>query len=175
MPVGRTKWLLLDNGGAPQGTAWGEVKTQAEEADSSKKSWAAALDDDQVAAGWDAQTTAWRRAPCLALPGWIDDAASGASLSSRTLTVAGVDYDLDDAGRTVKGKRLAPDATFVTIADAVALAESLGRDFDLVERTTLKKVRVWSTLDPGDPHPAGIDSGIYPQPRTWYAGVNIEF
>jgi hypothetical protein len=157
-------WLVTDNLGAPRHCAWGTVKTPAEEPDPAKKSWAAALSDAEVTAGWDATTTAWNRAPQLSMPGVIDDAGAGSALVSRTLTIGGIDFDLDDAGRcNSKGACLAPDGVFTTIADAVALAESLSQDFTVVEKTTLKKVRVWSTQDPADPHPGDHDSGIYRQ------------
>jgi hypothetical protein len=162
--MSRTVWLLVDDLGVPQGFKWASVKTPSEEPDADLKSWSAALSDAEVTAGWDAHETSWYKVPPLARPGVLTDVGSGASYAAGVLTTGGVDYTLADTPRLdAIGCKLCPDGTVSTLADTVALAESLGMDIDFVEKTTLKKVRIWSTQDPADAHPGTIDSGIYRQ------------
>ena len=158
----RQAWLLLYQG-TPQGLAFGAVKNPSEEPDSARKPWAAAFNDAQEAdADWTATTTMWKRAPVFTM----NDAASNAVLAGRLLTIAGVQWDLDDPGRvnSLSGaERFAPDGLILDQDAAVALCESLDKDLVFVEKTTLKVVKVWSTSDPTTPAPTGIDSALYRQ------------
>jgi len=162
--MNRSIWLVVDDLGDPQRFQWALYKTRAEEADAARKDWSAALSDAEETAGWDAFVTNWHKVPELARPGVLTDAAANAAVAAGVLTVGGVDFTLADAPRLDECNcKLAPDGTVVTAADAVALAESLGRDLELVEKSTLKRVKVWATQDPGDAHPGTFDSGLYRQ------------
>jgi hypothetical protein len=158
----RQAWLLLYQG-TPQRLAFGAVKNPSEEPDSARKPWAAAFNDSQEAdPDWTATSTMWKRAPAFAM----NDAASNAVLAGRLLTIAGVQWDLDDSGRVnslLGAEKLAPDGLIIDQDAAVSLAESLGSDLVFVEKTTLKLVKVWAASDPTTPAPAGIDSALYRQ------------
>lgn len=161
----RTAWLITESGN-PHSLSFGNVMNPSQEADTNIRDWASALSDDQEAdANFTATTTAWKSAPPFAMPGLLDHASSGATLSGRTLSIAGVSWDLDDGGRPQGSgmENFPPDATLVDANLAVAFAEALTSDLEFVEAGTLKKVRVWSTKDPADPYEGGFDSALYRQ------------
>jgi len=162
MADSRSLWLVTLNG-VPQRLSWASVKTQDEEADSALKSHAAALRADElVGDGWDATTTAWRSVPPMLYPDVLEHASSTPTLVSRTVAVDGVEYDLDTAGRPVSLTDSGdPDATITDVDALTTLIEAMGQAVSFVEKTTLKRVRVY-TSEPGSPLD-GCDSAIYRQ------------
>lgn len=158
----RTIWLKTLNG-VPQTFAWAKVKTMAEEPDPVEKVRSAALGSQELQAdGWDATTTAWRDVPILLYPHFMLDAAASPVLASRTLTIDGVSFDLDTAGRPCPDQEdCPPDVTITNIDALCTLVEAVGESIAFVEATTLKSVRVY-TSEPGSPL-GGCDSAIYRQ------------
>jgi len=159
----RTAWLITESG-TPHSLSFGNYKNPSQEADESKRSWAAALNETQEAdPNFDATMTAWKAASTI--PGRMGHASAGAGLTGRTLTIAGVTWDLDDAGRAQGAgmENFPPDGTLIDATAAVTFAEALEGDLEFVEATTLKRVKVWCTEDPADPYEGGFDSALYRQ------------
>jgi len=157
----RSIWLVTHNG-VTQGFVWALTKRE-EDAVTGNPSWECALRADQsAAAGWDATPTTWRRVPSIAYPGVLNASATP-TLTGRTLAVGGCTFDLDTGGRAHPdgGEALEPDATVVSVDDLVAHVEAAGVSIDMVEKGTLKKVRVYPT-EPDDPNAGGaVNSAIY--------------
>jgi hypothetical protein len=156
----RAIWCVLKDG-APVEWKWALVRTpdevdlsalppevQASKAsDSQKIGWAAALTVAQAAdPTYDATPSAWRRVPLLAQSG----TASGLRLVGRAIeSDDGVRYHLDDRGRPHLSSRpdqpmepLVPDVVIVDEIKVAQAARRLGRDLELVERGTGRKVSV---------------------------------
>ena len=159
----RSVWLKTLNG-VPMGVSYGSVKTQAEEPTASVKSYNAALSaTEDTGSGWDATRTAWEAVSPLMGMGVINHASSTATLVDRTLTITGVAYDLDDRGRDhLTGlTAYAPDAVIVDQDALCTFVEILGIDIDLVEKTSFRKVRIYTT-EPAQPL-EGVTAAIYRQ------------
>ena len=156
----RSLWLVTLNG-VPQALAWGFVKTRAEVAEENYKARDAALDDNQATAdGWDATVTQWKRVPKTM--NTFEELT--ATLVGRELTVAGLTYDLDTAGRAkTVGEAHAPDATVVDEAALLAAVETLGRELQFVEKDTLKN---WRASHATDAALKGEDSLVHRQDGT---------
>lgn len=84
--------------------------------------------------------TQWRRTPMFCAAG----EQHGARLVGRTVEVNGLRFHMDDRGRPRPGagEPNAPDPEIVDPSELVAAAERAGKPLDLVERGTLRRVRV---------------------------------
>ena len=157
----RTIWLRTLNG-TPQGFSWALVKTPDEEPDPAAKIWAAALSEAQKPAnGWGATTTTWKVLPPACGGGFF--AVSTPTLADRLLTVAGLSFDLDTAGRTAAGstRALSSDATIVDTTALVTAVEEAGEVLRFVEASTLKSIFVYP-VEPASPLD-GCAAAIYRQ------------
>ena len=158
-------WLVTQNG-VPLTLSFGQYKNPSQEADENIRDYNSALSEAQEAdPAFDATMTAWKRAPELAYPDMLQHDSSGAMLGGRTLTVAGVEFNMDDAGRAQGAgmENFPPDGVLSDMNVAVAFAEAAERDLEFVEKTTLKNVKIWATKDPADPYEGGYDSALYRQ------------
>lgn len=175
MPDTRSIWLVTHNG-TPVGWKWALVRTPAEVdhsalpqetrapgiTDQQRVRWAAALNEAQAAdPAYDATPTQWRRVPRVARAGLLEH--GNPRVVGREVVVHGVKLRLDDRGRphpaSAPGRvhePLEPDAEVVDEAALVAAAERAGGPIDLVERGTLRRVRVLH--DAQAEAPAGVDA-----------------
>ena len=157
----RSLWLRTQSG-IPVELVWALCKLEAECACENIE-WEAAISAaDEAEGGWDATLTAWRLPPELCVSESLS--IGPATLVGRVLTVGDCTFDLDTVGRPVPGSQepLAPDTTVGNTEDLVAHAETLG-ETNFIEKTTLKRCRVYTT-EPGDPFDGGaVDSAFYRQ------------